>query len=364
MLMISGIIIVYLIVSIVLSTLETASMANLKEERESNARWNSEDSDEKVINEDEIAKEIKDSMRPIKKAVYGVLTVITVVIAIFNSFFITDEQETAFTMTFGHTTMVEEPGFHFKFPFITKCYKGDARTQGMSVGYDIESNESQNEDSLMITSDFNFVNTDFYIEYRISNLIEYVFGSNDPVGILRNIAQASIRNTVGLYNVDSVITTGKGEIEAVVKDTIIRELQQHATGLTIVNVTIQDAEPPTAEVNAAFKEVENAKQNAETAVNNAKKSENEKIPNAEAQADQIVKAAEATKTERINQATQEVAEFKALYNEYSQNPVTVKKQLYYSTMEEILPNMEIIIGNDSKVIYVKNGEQVTAQAVQ
>lgn len=211
----------------------------------------------------------------------------------------------------------------------------------------------------MITSDFNFVNTDFYVEYRISNPIEYKFGSSNPEGILRNIAQASIRNTVGLYGVDAVLTTGRVEIQAIVKEQIIEKLQNHNTGLTILSVTIQDAEPPTAEVSEAFKAVETAKQTAESTINNAKAAEQTKIPEAEAKADSILKTAEAAKTERINQATQEVAEFNALYREYMENPETVKLQLYYSMMEEILPDMEIIIGNDAKMIYVSNGESVT-----
>lgn len=314
---------------------------------------------EEAKTEEEVKKEAQETTRKLKLIVYGALAGVVLIITLFNSFFIANEQKVAFTMTFGEVSMVDGPGLHFKAPFITEAYKYDATAQGMAIGYEAESNESVTAESLMITSDFNFVNTDFYIEYRISDPIQYEFGSNDPEGILRNIAQASIRNTVGLYTVDEVITTGKAEIQAIVKDQIIEKLQQHSTGLSIVNVTIQDAEPPTDAVSAAFKAVETAKQNAETSVNGAKESEQTRIPNAEAESDQIIKAAEAAKTEKINQATQEVAEFNALFEEYLQNPGTVKMQLYLSMMEEILPGMEIIIGNDSKVIYVKNGEQVT-----
>lgn len=309
--------------------------------------------------EEQIKAEAKELTRGLKLLVYGVITAVVVVITLLNSFYIMDDQKVGYTMTFGRPTVIETPGFHFKAPFITKKETFDATSQGMALGYNIENNENVLEESLMITSDFNFVNTDFYVEYRISDPIEFKFGSDNPVGILRNIALASIRNTVGLYTVDEVITTGKSEIQAKVKEQIIQKLQNHATGLTILNVTIQDAEPPTHEVSSAFKNVENAKQQADSIVNNAKAAEQTKIPEAEAEADQILKGAEAAKTERINQATQEVAEFQALYEEYMKNPDTVKKQLYFSMMEDILPEMEIIIGSDSKVIYVKNGEVTT-----
>ena len=298
------------------------------------------------------------SLRTIKRIVYGAIAGVMVIVALACSFFVTNEQQTAMTVTFGKPAVVEGAGLHFKAPFFTSVKKYDATTKGMAIGYDTKSNESIPEESLMITSDFNFVNTDFYVEYRISDPVAYRYGSDDPEGILRNVAQASIRNTVGLYGVDAVITTGKAEIQSIVREQIIEKLQEHETGLSIVNVTIQDAEPPTAEVANAFKAVENSKQGAETTVNEAKKKESEELPKAEGQVDLILKDANAGKTERVNQATQEVAEFQALYEEYMKNPETVKKQLYYSMLKEVLPDMEIIIGSDSKVIYVKNGQVV------
>lgn len=305
---------------------------------------------------EQISKEAREETAGLKRIVYGALCGVVLLITLLNSFYIMDDQKVGYTMTFGKPTVIEAPGLHFKAPFITSVKTFDATSQGMALGYNTENNENVLEESLMITSDFNFVNTDFYVEYRISDPIEYKFGSDNPEEILRNIALASIRNTVGLYTVDEVITTGKAEIQAIVKEQIIEKLQDHATGLTIVNVSIQDAEPPTDEVSNAFKAVETAKQQAESNVNNAKAAEQTKIPAAEAEADQILRAAEAAKTERVNQATQEVAEFQALYQEYIKNPDTVKKQLYFSMMQEILPEMEIIIGSDAKVIYVKNGQ--------
>ena len=308
---------------------------------------------------EQIRKEAREQNRKLRLMVYGALTAFVLLITILNSFYITNDQQVGFTMVFGKPTVIESPGPHFKVPFITSVHKFDATSKGMAIGYNPENNENVLEESLMITSDFNFVNTDFYVEYRISDPIEYKFGSDNPEAILRNIALASIRNTVGLYEVDEVITTGKSEIQALVKEQIVEKLQEHSTGLTILNVIIQDAEPPIEAVSDAIKAVETAKQQAESNVNNAKAAEQTKIPEAEAEADQILRAAEAAKTERINQATQEVAEFEALYQEYMKNPDTVKMQLYYSLMEDILPDMEIIIGRDTNVIYVKNGQVST-----
>ena len=100
-----------------------------------------------------------------------------------------------------------------------------------------------------------------------------------------NIAQSCIRTVVSNYTVDDVITTGKNEIQASIKEMIVEKLEQQDIGLMLVNISMQDAEPPTAEVIEAFKAVETAKQGKETAINNANKYQNEQIPQAKAKAE-------------------------------------------------------------------------------
>lgn len=301
------------------------------------------------------AKEDMNRIQKLKPIIIGVLCLIFAVCCVFGSVYFTSEQEIGFTSMFGQNTMIDGPGMHFKVPFLSQKHIYDATTQGMPIGYYEDTDETMPEDSLMITSDFNFVNIDFYVEYRITDPIEYCYGSNDPEGVLKNVAQASIRNTVGQYDVDAVMTTGKVEIEAKVREDIIKELESHNLGISIGNVTIQDSEAPTAKVAQAFTDVSDARTKAEEDINAAHAYENSKIPAAEAQAEEIKQAATAAKTERVNSAKEEVARFEALFKEYQNNPETVKTRLYYEAMQEILPNMEIIIGEDAKVIYVKDG---------
>ena len=78
-------------------------------------------------------------------------------------------------------------------------------------------------------------------------------------------------------------------------------------------------------------------------MNNANKYRNEQLPQAQAQADGIIKDAEARKTERINEATAQVARFNAMYEEYIKNPDVTKERMFYETMEEILPGLKVII---------------------
>ncbi len=272
-----------------------------------------------------------------------VITILVVIILLFNSAYQIREQEQAVLTTFGNAKAVTEPGLHFKIPFIQKVRKVNTTIQGFPIGYSLETEATNEAESLMITSDYNFVNVDFFVEYRFSDPVKALYNSADPVGILKNIGQSSIRSIIGSYPVDDVLTTGKNEIQAAIKAEIISRLDEQDLGVQLVNITIQDSEPPTAQVMEAFKAVETAKQGKETALNNANKYKNEQLPLAKAQADGIRKEAEAQKTKRINEATAQVARFNAMYEEYVKNPTITKQRMFYEAMEEILPDLKVII---------------------
>ena len=259
------------------------------------------------------------------------------------------EQEQAVLTTFGKAQAITQPGLHFKIPLIQQVQKVNTTIQGFAIGYDVNTNETIPSEAIMITSDYNFIDVDFFIEYKVSDPVKAVYASSDPVKILKNLAQSSIRNVIGSYDVDSVLTTGKNEIQSSIREVLNIQLEKHDIGLSLVNVTIQDSEPPTAEIMEAFKNVETAKQGKETAINNANKYRNEKLPTAEAEADKIIKEAEAYKMERINEATGQVARFNAMYEEYIKNPTITKQRMFYETMEEVLPDLELIIDSSNGV---------------
>ena len=256
-----------------------------------------------------------------------------------ESYYSIQEEEQAVVCTFGSPKAVTAPGLHFKIPFIQTVDKVNTTIQGFSIGYHADGEE---EDA-MITSDYNFIFVDFYAEYRVTDPVKALYASRNPEEILKNIAQNCIRTTIGSYSVDSVLTTGKNEIQSNIKQMILDKLEDYDIGIQLVNITIQDATPPTAEVENAFKEVETAKQGKETALNNANKYRNEQIPNAEAEADKILQDAEARKQERINEADGQAARFNSMYQEYAKYPEVTKKRMFYEAMENILPDVKVVI---------------------
>ena len=282
-----------------------------------------------------------------KKLLWLIPLILLISILGFDSFYTLKEDQYAVLTTFGKPKMVSASGLQPKLPLIQRVEKVSKSIQGFPLGYRTDSDISVDDESLMITYDYNFVNVDFYVEYRVTDPIEYLYNSSDPVGILKMLCQSYIRDTIGLYNVDSVITTGKSEIQAQIKQKVIERLEQENLGLQLTNITIQDAEPPTVEVQQAFTAVETAKQSAETAVNNAKKYANEVTPAAQADADQIIKQAEAYKQGRINEAQGQAARFTELFSEYQNYPLITKQRLFYETMEDVLPGMKLFIVNEA-----------------
>ena len=109
----------------------------------------------------------------------------------------------------------------------------------------------------------------------------------------------------------------------------------------------QDSGMPREDVSNAFKAVEDAKQGMETAINTAKKYQSENIPKANAEADKLLQEAEAYKQQRINEANGQVARFEDTYAEYVKYPLITKKRMFYETMEELLPDLKVIIDNGS-----------------
>lgn len=281
------------------------------------------------------------------KAAVIVLVVLLAAVLIMDSFYTLKEDQYAVITTFGKPTMVADSGLKPKIPLIQHVTKVPKSIQGFPLGYRSDSSVEVEDESLMITYDYNFVNVDFYVEYRVTDPIKYLYNSQNPVGILKMLCQSYIRDTIGLYDIDSVITTGKSEIQSAIKEKVTNRLESEDIGLQLTNITIQDAEPPTYEVQQAFTAVETAKQSADTAVNNAKKYANEVIPAAEADADEVIKQAEAYKQSRINEASGQAARFTELYNEYEKYPLITKERLFYEAMEDVLPAMKLFILDES-----------------
>ena len=290
-------------------------------------------------------KELSKVVRIVSLVAIGILALILVL----TSMYTINEDQYAVLTTFGQPSTVSESGMHFKLPIVQKVKTVDMSVRGMEIGYDSEGNTIENE-SLMITKDFNFVSVDFYLEWQVTDAVAYLYAAQDPELMVKTLAMSYIRDTVGSYNVDEVLTTEKATIQSEIKEKLMERLAQENIGVTVRSVAIQDAEPPTTEVANAFKAVEDAKQNAETVVNGATAYKNQKLPAAEAQVKSIVESATADKAARVAEAQGQIARFNAMYAEYIKFPNITMERMYYEAMEELLPGITVIVQDEDGTI--------------
>ncbi len=287
----------------------------------------------------------KPSFKKAGRTMLTVLLILVLVAVASTCYYTVDDKQQAVVTTFGKVTDVTDAGVHLKLPLgIQQVHKVNVNVyQKIELGYDNESSEFTGDESTMITGDYNIVNVDFFVEYKISDPVQYLYSSNDPELILRNLIQSQVRNVVGSSSVDAVLTDGKEDIQRQVKELVTEILADYDIGLTLVDVKIQDAEPPTQEVIEAFKAVETAKQKAETVINDAKAYQNAQLPQAQAKADKLIQNAQYLRQKRINEAHEQVAMFQAMYAEYAQNPAITRSRMYYETISQVLPGVKLYI---------------------
>ena len=279
------------------------------------------------------------------------LFILGVIVLLFatSSIYTLDTQHAAVVTTFGKPSVISNPGIKFKIPLIQRVQKVDTTTKEITIGFNAATGQSVNEESVMITSDYNFINVDFVIIYQASDPLKFAFAAENPVTVMKNIAQNCIRSVIASYPIDAVLTVGKGEIQANIKDMLFEKITSHDIGILIRDVTIQDAEPPTEAIRIAFKGVEDARQNMDEFINKANEYVNAIIPEARANVDRTIREAESSKAQRIAEANVEVAKFNAMFEEYKKFPEMTRKRMFYEAMETILPHMKVVIMNEDGV---------------
>lgn len=289
--------------------------------------------------------------RGIIKKVVIALIIIAILLLGSTMFYTVEEHEQAAILTFGQYSATAGAGLHFKLPYpIQEVIVIPAlQTQKIHIGYRENNGQIEvvEEESMMITGDENIVSADAVVEWKVSDLEKYLFNIEDPEQFLRNSASASIRSVIGSTNLDYAITDGKTVIQTEVKKKLEELMQDYETGIFINDLKFQDIEPPEGEVQQAFKEVTNAREEKNTKINNAQNYTNDRLPKARGEAQALIENAEAEKKSRILNAEGDVAKFNAIYEEYSKNPNVTKRRLILETLEQIMPGAQIIITDQS-----------------
>lgn len=198
-------------------------------------------------------------------------------------------------------------------------------------------------EALMLTGDDNIVHMELAVQFTVIDPELFAFNIIDPQSLVKEAAEAVIRQEVVKHEVEQALTTERAEIASNALDDLQILLETYETGINIEAIKIQDAKPPEPVV-PAFDDVTSAKEDKQTKINQAEAYANDVIPNAKGQAAEIVNQAEATKAERVNESQGDVSKFLQVLEEYNQGSQEVtRRRLYMETMEEILPGMDKVL---------------------
>lgn len=211
--------------------------------------------------------------------------------------------------------------------------------------------EDRPAEKRMLTGDSNLVDVEFAVQYRIGDLANYMFNVREVREILRDVAQATMREVVAKSPIDDVLTEVKGPIEDEAHARIQEVLDGYGAGIVIQTVQLQDVEPPDP-VKDAFADVASAKQDRERLVLEARGYADQVVPRARGEAQELLHQASGYREARILGSRGDADRFLALLSEYKRAPFVTRARLYLETLEMVLPGMEKVIVEEGQADHV------------
>ncbi|HEX2562142.1 FtsH protease activity modulator HflK [Phenylobacterium sp.] len=259
-----------------------------------------------------------------------------------SGFYVVQPHEQAVVTSFGRFSRVELPGLRYHLPAPIEKFERVGVTnlnQSMVGG---SNTDDRPQESLMLTGDENIIDLDFAVTWRVSEADKFVFNVRDQEAAIKAVAESAMREVVGKTPLTDILTTGRGRVQTQAAELMQRTLDYWNSGVTVVEVQIRSANPP-SEVVAAFREVATAGQDAESAINEANTYRNRVVNEAKGDASRIVQAAQAYREQSVREALGESARFNQIYNEYSRAPGVTRERLYIETMQRVLEKSNKVV---------------------
>ncbi|HEV2515019.1 MAG TPA: FtsH protease activity modulator HflK [Devosia sp.] len=280
----------------------------------------------------------------------GRWTIIGVVLAlgafwVANSVFTVQEQEWAVKLRFGQPLETVPAGLHFAlWPIETveRAPRTENRTEIGSVG----SSRTQSDEGLMLSGDQNIVDVKFSVLWSVTDPVAYLFNVRDPDDMVRSIGESAMREIVGRRPAQDVFRDDRAGIQNDVRDIVQSIIQSYGMGVTVSQIAIEQAAPPT-EVADAFNEVQRAEQDEDRFQEEARQYANTLLGDARGQAAQVREDAAAYKNRVVQEAEGEAARFLSIYAEYAKAPEVTRKRLFLETMEQVLGGSEKVLVDQS-----------------
>jgi membrane protease subunit HflK len=286
----------------------------------------------------------------------GLLAVLGILL-VWSSVFMVKTEEVGVVLTLGKYSHQADPGLRVKWPWPLQTVVGvpvqrqlKAEFGFRTVSADVRSQYSERGytgESLMLTGDLNVAVVEWTTQLRISDAYRYLFKVRNLFdsteegrgGTFRDMNEAVMRAVIGDRSVNEVLTVGRQEIASEVELRLQELCDQYETGIRVEQIVLQDVNPP-EQVRPAFNEVNQAQQEKERMINEARAQYNTVIPRAGGEAQQTIQQAEGYATDRVNRARGDGELFKSLLAAYRRAPEVTRRRLYLEMIQAVYPNVQ------------------------
>ncbi|MEE1925115.1 FtsH protease activity modulator HflK [Pseudomonas sp. 148P] len=268
----------------------------------------------------------------------GVGLAVLAAIWLYSAVYVVDEQEQAVVLRFGKYYETVGPGLNIYFPPIDRKYMENVTRE-----------RAYTKQGQMLTEDENIVEVPLTVQYKISNLQDFVLNVDQPEVSLQHATDSALRHVVGSTSMDKVLTEGREQMAIEIKERLQRFLDTYRTGITVTQVNVQSAAAP-REVQEAFDDVIRAREDEQRARNQAESYANGVVPEARGQAQRIIEDANGYRDEVVSRAKGEADRFTKLVAEYRKAPEVTRERLYLETMQEVYSNTSkvLVTGKDGQ----------------
>ncbi|MEK1938822.1 MAG: FtsH protease activity modulator HflK [Pseudomonas sp.] len=270
---------------------------------------------------------------------FGLIAIVVAVLAaiwLYSAVYVVDEQEQAVVLRFGKYYETVGPGLNIYFPPIDRKFQENVTRE-----------RAYSKQGQMLTEDENIIEVPLTVQYKISNLQDFVLNVDQPEVSLQQATDSSVRHVVGSTAMDQVLTEGREVMAEEVKKRLQGFMTTYKTGITVTQVNLQSAAAP-REVQEAFDDVIRAREDEQREKNLAESYANGVVPEARGQAQRLIEDASGYRDEVVSRATGEADRFTKLVAEYRKAPEVTRERLYLDTMQELMTNTSKVLVTGEK----------------
>jgi membrane protease subunit HflK len=271
----------------------------------------------------------------------------------YSSFYTVKPEEQSIELFLGSYYKTGTSGLNFApWPIVRAEVLTTTRENTEDIGVGIRGGRA--DDGLMLTGDENIVDIDFQVVWNISDPREFLFNLADPRMTIQAVSESAMREIIGRSELSPILNRDRAVISAEVRALIQTTLDSYDSGVNIVRLNFDKADPP-AEVIDAFRDVQAAEQERDTLEKQADAYANQALAQARGESAQLLEEAEGYKAKVVNEASGEASRFLSIYQEYIKSKDVTRKRLYLDTMERMLGKVNKVIldkgvGGDQGVV--------------